>query len=87
MKDLKHALRMLVRAPGFTVAALAALTLGIGPTTAIFSVINTVLLKPLTYPDTDRTIHVHLATPNGPDYGGSPTPFNTLTAQTQTLQM
>jgi len=86
MKDLKHALRMLLRSPGFTIAALAALTLGIGATTAIFSVVNTVLLKPLTYPGADRIMWFFLGTPNGPDYGGSPARYNVLSTQTQTFQ-
>lgn len=85
-KDLKYALGTFLRNPGFTIAAVAALTLGIGATSAIFSVINTVLLKPLTYPDTDRIVQFHLDTPNGADYGGSPARFNVLRTQTQTFQ-
>jgi putative ABC transport system permease protein len=54
--EIKNSLRMLGKNPGFTVAAIAALAIGIGANTAIFSVVNTVLLKPLTYPDADRMV-------------------------------
>lgn len=54
--DVKHAVRALLKSPGFTLAAVAALTLGIGMNTAIFTVVNAVLLKPLGYPNADRIV-------------------------------
>jgi putative ABC transport system permease protein len=58
VRDIRHGFRMLGRAPGFTAAALATLALGIGATSAIFSVVRTVMLAPLPYHEPDRIVAV-----------------------------
>jgi predicted permease len=54
--DVKYSIQLFFRNPGFTITAVAVLALGIGANTAIFSVVNTVLLKPLSYPSADRMV-------------------------------
>lgn len=64
-QDARHALRLMVRHPGFTAAALITLALGIGANTAIFSIVYGVLVRPLPYRDADRVIRVWEEHPGG----------------------
>jgi putative ABC transport system permease protein len=84
--DLKHALRMFRQSPGFTAAAISALILGIGTNTAIFSVINAVLLKPLPFPEPDRIVVLMNSSPEGSFPGASVPKYNIWRRQTQVLE-
>jgi putative ABC transport system permease protein len=65
LSDVRHSFRTLVKSPGFAIVAILALALGIGANTAIFSVIDRVLLRPLPYPDSERIMRVQRHFPNG----------------------
>ncbi|HLK69253.1 MAG TPA: ABC transporter permease [Bryobacteraceae bacterium] len=79
-------LRQLLRTPAFSLAAVAALALGIGANSAIFSVIDAVLLKPLAYPDPDRIVEFLLTSPAGINAGSSATRFNVWRQQTAVFE-
>lgn len=87
--DLKFALRSLWKTPGFTILAIAILALGIGANTAMFSVVNAVLLRPLNYPDPDRLVtvsslwtksgqHGQVSAPDFHDWHDRSTPFSAI---------
>jgi putative ABC transport system permease protein len=84
--DIKHALHLFVKSPGFTFAAVAALALGIGANTAIFTVVNAVLLKPLGYPDADRIMQMMTTSPRGQFPGASITKFQVWQQQTSVFK-
>src|SRR4029453_9043928 len=65
LQDIRFALRSYVRAPAFPLAAIATLALGIGATTAIFSTLNAVLLKPLPYPQPENLYNIRTTLTDG----------------------
>ncbi|WP_263352466.1 ABC transporter permease [Acidicapsa acidisoli] len=64
--DLKHVCRRLGRSPGFAITVLLTLAIGIGANTAVFSVLNSVLLRPLPYPEPQQLVSLHLNAPGAP---------------------
>jgi hypothetical protein len=66
---LRYAVRSLGRTPNFTMAALSCLALGIGATSAIFSIVNGVVLRPLPYPESNRLVRIYTEFPTFPNGG------------------
>ena len=85
-RDLRFALRGLGKTPGFTIIAILVIAVGIGVNTAVFSVINTVLLKPLTYPDPQALVELRNTSAQGSFPSANIPKFNIWRQQTSTFQ-
>src|SRR5476649_2632973 len=87
MNDLKFALRQLWKYPGFSAVAILTLALGIGACTAIFSVVNAVLLRPLDYPDPARLVVMReTQLPDFPEFSVSPPNYLDWEKQTKSYE-
>jgi predicted permease len=85
-QDVSHALRRLVRAPGFALVAVATLALGTSATSAIFSVVNAVLLRPLPHPEPERLVQVQATWKGKPVAYLSPQNFLDIEAQARSFE-
>jgi hypothetical protein len=93
LMDVRHALRGLGHNPVFTIVALLTIAIGIGANTAVFSVVNSVLLKPLNYPKAEELVAVHQVAPGAPGLADfenglllSPSMYFTYSEHNQTFQ-
>src|SRR5215471_7483895 len=85
IRDLRFVARSMARTPGFFLVVVATLGLGIGASTAIFSVVNGVLLRPLPYPQPERIVRVWQINKNGNDVQFSDPNFNDVRVESRSF--
>ncbi len=81
LNDIRYAVRQLLKTPGFALTGIISLALGIGATTAVFSVIYAIVMNPYPYAHSDRMVHMRLKDPSGQDRG-----FGLTTGQWQQIR-
>ena len=84
LQDLRYAIRLLLKSPGFSVVAIITLALGIGATTAMFTVVNSVILKPFPFSEPDRLVMIKESIPKLTDNPISIPAPDVLTFQRET---
>ena len=75
LRDARYSIRQLIQSPGFAAVAMLTLALGIGASTAIFSVVNAVVLRPLAYPEPEALARVHEIVPKFGRFAVAPAVF------------
>src|SRR5215213_11518868 len=88
IQDIRYGIRMLLKHPGFTLVAVITLALGIGANTAIFSLVNSILLRPLPFREPDRLVRLIQASPKLglPSWGVSQADFAAYRDQNRSFE-